>query len=185
MSKVFIAGSITIKNLTDDFLNRINNIVDNNFTILVGDASGVDLSVQEHLRNLCADNVFVYCSGIQPRNNVNSWPVRAVSAASKEGTRAFFSAKDKAMAAEADFGLMVWDKKSTGTLSNVIEMVRDRKKVAVYLNKDRHFIDIKTPDELDVLVSYMSDGARDLAEKKIQLSSKLSSVRSVQLGLAL
>ncbi|MFK0300175.1 hypothetical protein ACIQTU_13260 [Brevundimonas sp. NPDC090276] len=185
MTKVFIAGSITIKNLSEEFLIRINNIVDKGLTVLVGDAGGVDLSVQEYLKNLSAENVIVYCSGYVPRNNVNSWPVVAVKVDAKEGTRAFFTAKDKEMAAVADFGLMVWDKKSTGTLSNVIEMIKDRKMVAVYLNKDGVFFDVKTPDDLEILVSKMSDGARELAEKKISLSSKLNSVRSVQLGLGL
>lgn len=183
--KVFIAGSITIKNLNDDFLHRVRSVVDRGFDVLVGDAAGVDLSVQEYLRELGADKVTVYCSGYVPRNNVSSWLVKSIIVDAKEGTRAFFSAKDRAMAAEADYGLMVWDKKSTGTLSNVIEMVRDRKKVAVYLNKDKIFIDVKTPEELDVLVSKMSEGARELAEKKISLTSKLNSVKSVQLGLGI
>lgn len=185
MTNVFIAGSITIKNLNNEFLSRINNIVDMGFIVLVGDAPGVDLSVQEYLRNLCADNVLIYCSGGQPRNNVNSWPVRAVVATSKEGTRDFFAAKDKAMAKDADFGLMVWDKKSTGTLSNIIEMLRLGKKVAVYLNKDEKFMDIKTSEDLTALVCCMSTGAREIAEKKIKLSSKLSSLQSEQLGLSL
>ncbi len=38
------------------------------------------------------------------------------------------------MARNSDYGLMIWDCKSTGTLSNVIELLRDRKKTVVFAN---------------------------------------------------
>ena len=183
MAKVFIAGSITIKNLDENIRSRISSVVDKYHSVIVGDADGVDLAVQEILRDFGSEDVTVYCSGFQPRNNVGSWSVKPVESGSKEGTRSYFSAKDKVMAKDADFGLMIWDKKSTGTLSNVIEMVRDRKKVAVYLNKDKKFIDILNPQDVMDMVSLMSSGAKELAEKKISLTSKLQSIQTVQTSL--
>lgn len=40
----------------------------------------------------------------------------------------FYAAKDQRMAEEASVGLMVWDGKSVGTLTNVLRLVRRRKK---------------------------------------------------------
>lgn len=58
--------------------------------------------------------------------------MRVVNTSHAAGTRAFFTAKDLKMAEEADYGLMVWDTKSTGTLSNVIELLK-RKNALLFL----------------------------------------------------
>ena len=47
MHKVFISGSMKIKNLDNNVLKRLNNIIDSNYQIIVGDANGVDSSIQE------------------------------------------------------------------------------------------------------------------------------------------
>jgi len=43
------------------------------------------------------------------------------------------------MADVADYGLMIWDAKSTGTLSNVIELLKRKKKAVVFVNKEKTF----------------------------------------------
>ena len=43
------------------------------------------------------------------------------------------------MAEAADYGLMIWDAKSTGTLSNVIELLSRKKKSLVFVNKEKEF----------------------------------------------
>lgn len=45
----------------------------------------------------------------------------------------FYAQKDKAMAKDADFGLMVWDGKSKGTLNNMINLLLQEKSVLLYL----------------------------------------------------
>jgi hypothetical protein len=45
MTKIFIAGSISIKHLDLKVKERIDNIIDANHTVLVGDADGVDYSI--------------------------------------------------------------------------------------------------------------------------------------------
>ncbi|MQW28393.1 hypothetical protein [Sinorhizobium meliloti] len=39
------------------------------------------------------------------------------------------------MAENAEIGFMLWDSKSTGTLSNIIELTRRGKKTVVFVNK--------------------------------------------------
>lgn len=185
MTTVFIAGSIKIERLDPRFIERIRNIVTERFEIVVGDANGADSSIQNELHNQCAENVTVYCSGDKPRNNIGSWKVKAIYSAARHGTREFFTAKDKAMARDADYGLMLWDAASAGTLSNVIELIKASKKCVVFVNKQKEFVNLKAPNDLNALVSVMSNGARDQVEKKIGLSRKLSELSNHQFGLPL
>lgn len=182
-TKVFIAGSITIKNIDIKVKERIKNIIDQHFEVLVGDADGVDSSVQKILNELNANSVRVFCSGQNPRNNLGGWSVESVFTLHKEGSRAFFTAKDVKMAEAADFGLMIWDTKSTGTLSNVIELLSAKKKSVVFINKDKLFKNVGSVEQLEELVALMSDHAKNKAEDKIRLSEKIARLKNEQLNM--
>ena len=182
MTTVFIAGSTSISRLHEKVQERINKIVSSNFDVVVGDADGVDKSIQECLAKQQADRVTVYCTGDTPRNNIAKWPVHSVSSKAKVGTRAYFTAKDLEMARRSDYGLMIWDCKSTGTLSNVIELLKEKKKSVVFVNKRTAFVSICDHTELDHLLTFMSDNARAKAEKKIGLSSKIASLKQEPLS---
>jgi predicted XRE-type DNA-binding protein len=162
---------------------RINRIVSSDFKVVVGDADGADTSIQECLRTYNASKVTVYCTGEAPRNNIASWPVHRVQSKARAGTRAFFTAKDLEMAKNSDYGLMVWDCKSTGTLSNVIELLKEKKKSVVFVNKNKEFVTISDKSGLDHLLTFMSAHAREKAEGKIDLSKKISSLSQEQLSL--
>lgn len=182
MTTVFIAGSISISRLHEKVQERINEIVSSNLNVVVGDADGADTSIQECLRKYQADKVTVYCTGETPRNNVAEWPMHRVNSKAKVGTRAYFTAKDLEMARQSDYGLMIWDCKSTGTLSNVIELLKEKKKSFVFVNKRAEFVTICDRAGLDHLLTFMSDNARAKAEKKIGLSSKVASLRQEPLS---
>lgn len=176
MTTVFIAGSISISRLHEKVQERIGKIVSSDHNVVVGDADGADTSIQECLLNYNAHKVTVYCTGDTPRNNVADWPVHRVHSKAKAGTRAFFTAKDLEMARNSDFGLMVWDCKSTGTLSNVIELLKGGKKSVVFVNKNKEFLNIGDKTGLDSLLGFMSDHARMKAEEKIGLSEKIAAL---------
>lgn len=184
MTTVFIAGSISISRLHAKVQERINKIVSSDFDIVVGDADGADTSIQECLLKHQARKVTVYCTGDAPRNNVAEWPVHKVTSKAKAGTRAYFTAKDLEMARRSDYGLMVWDCKSTGTLSNVIELLKEKKKSVVFVNKKTDFVTISDRAGLDHLLALMSDHARIKAEEKIGLSSVVASLGQEKLALA-
>ncbi|MEB2854099.1 XRE family transcriptional regulator [Pseudomonas atacamensis] len=183
MTTVFIAGSIAISRLDDKVKARIENIVASDLDIVVGDADGADTSIQECLREFGAKRVTVYCSGDHPRNNLAQWPVANIYPNSKPGSRAFFTAKDLEMARTSNYGLMIWDCKSTGTLSNVIELIKENKKSVVFINKNKEFLNISNPDDLNHLVAFMSEFARSKAEQKIGLSSKIHGLAQEQYSL--
>lgn len=183
MTTVFIAGSIAIKKLHPFFRDRLANIVQSQFDIVLGDADGADSSIQQALFDLHAEKVTVYCTGLKPRNNLGSWPVQNITSDAEPGTREFFTAKDVKMASAADYGLMVWDTKSTGTLSNVLELLRLGRKSVVFINKDKRFINVCSTKEIDDLISSMSETAKFKAEEKIKLSRKIVALKSPELGL--
>ena len=64
MHKVFVSGSINIKSLNQDILSRLDNILAADLEVIVGDANGVDSSIQAYLFEREAMNVVVYCAGI-------------------------------------------------------------------------------------------------------------------------
>lgn len=183
MTTVFIAGSISITHLHEKVQERISKIVSSDFNVVVGDADGADTSIQECLRSYRASRVTVFCTGEAPRNNVACWPVHHVQSKARAKSRAFFTAKDVEMAKNSDFGLMVWDCKSTGTLSNVIELLKEKKKSVVFVNRHKDFITVGDQAGLTQLLHFMSDHARAKAEEKIGLSAKIAELNQESLFL--
>ncbi len=179
-STVFIAGSISISRLHDKVRERINKIVSSHLNVVVGDAYGADTAIQKCLRDCRATKVTIYCTGDTPRNNMADWLVHGVHSKARAGSRAFFTAKDLDMARSSDYGLMIWDCKSTGTLSNVIELLKEGKKSVVFINKNQDFITVADKLGLDRLLRLMSEYARANAEQKIGLSEKLAEIGQEQ-----
>ncbi|HFT0296565.1 hypothetical protein ACQCPK_07730 [Proteus mirabilis] len=185
MTTVFIAGSIKITKLDKLVIERVRKIVDSGYQIVVGDANGVDSSIQKLLMELNSNNTTVFSSGTYPRNNLGKWSVHVVNSKHSPGSRAFFTDKDIKMAEIADYGLMIWDSQSIGTLSNVIELLRQKKFSAIFVNKVKTFELIKNTNDLKKLISHMSPNALEKAEQKIKLSQKLEQLDNNQIQMVL
>jgi hypothetical protein len=178
MPTVFIAGSITIKHLDMEVQERLMNVIVQKHPILVGDADGADTAIQQFLFENGARLVTVYCTGKSPRNNIGDWAIHCVTTYHKPGSRAYFTVKDVAMAAAADHGLMIWDAKSTGTLSNVIELLSRKKNALVFVNNAKTFHKVLCAADLSDLVAQMTDSARLKADTKIGLFERLDALHS-------
>ena len=150
--RIFVAGPQAISCLGKKVMNRLNNIYKNGFTVLVGDAAGVDKSVQQHFLNLGYQNIVVFASEGRVRNNLGGWPVKAVPV--PKGVRGFdfYATKDKAMADNADYGFMVWNGTSRGTRANIVNLLNQGKKVLVYLNHKDNFFVIDDFNKFDNLI---------------------------------
>lgn len=183
MNKIFISGSMTIKKIDKKVEERIDNIIDSNFPILLGDANGVDASIQQLIKSKDYKNVIIYCSGNHVRNNIGRWKVRKIKTDHEKNSRLFFTAKDVQMAKECDYGLMVWDSKSTGTLSNVYELLSQGKKSLVFLNKTKEFVKITNLDEFEQLISFMSNKSFEKADQKIQIRKKIQGLKYAQMDM--
>jgi len=130
---VFISGSISINNLPKLAIEKIDAIIKQNHAVLIGDANGVDLRIQKHLSEKHYQNIRVYFAGGRVRNNVGNWVTKQITPPSNEKGRALYTLKDKAMAHDADYGLMIWDGESQGTLNNILTMKSNKKKFMVIM----------------------------------------------------
>lgn len=176
MPTVFIAGSLAIKHLDDAVKERINKIVENGLSVVVGDAKGADSAVQAHLARRAFRDATVFASNGVPRNNIGDWIVASVATEGRRGTRHFFAAKDQAMAEVADYGLMIWDGKSAGTLRNVLELFSRQKPCVVWLQQRKEFRTVATSEQLDLLLNELSVEAKRAIESKIRLSALLQRI---------
>jgi hypothetical protein len=153
-SKVFIAGSRRLSRLNPSVRRRIDSIVEKGLTVIIGDASGVDKAVQTYLCEKHYENVIIFCMDDACRNNVGSWPVRKIHAPeSKRRDFAYYSTKDRAMATEADYGFMLWDGHSRGTLANIVNLVRDGKPVVLCVAPSKSFQTVRDPAQLIQLLA--------------------------------
>ena len=135
--KIFISGSKSISKLPELAKIFIDQFIENNDEILVGDCYGVDAVVQKYLDSKGYSNVIVYCSGETPRNNfVTGAKVCSCAEAAKGLTgSAFQYVKDIQMAQDCDTALMIWDGKSKGTAEN-IRRVKETGKPYRIINED-------------------------------------------------
>ena len=131
MGKVFISGSIHISSLPPQAIEKIDSIISQNLDVLIGDAKGVDLAVQKYLYKKNYKNVTVYYAGSEIRNNVGQWRTKNVLPENGEKGRDLYTLKDRLMAKDTDYGLMVWDSESKGTLNNILLMDKLNKKFVV------------------------------------------------------
>ncbi len=162
MTTVFLSGSRKINRLNNVVRARLQTIVDRGLRVLVGDAYGADTALQSYLNEKGYRNVTIYCSGPTCRNNVGSWITQNIDVDPKLRGRAFYTEKDRGMAAQAQYGLVVWDGRSPGSLNNVFEMLRHGKMVAVYVAPRRGFLDVKELADTDVLLqAYAQYPAQD------------------------
>lgn len=169
MTNIFIGGSRKIARLAQPVQQRIDNIIGNNFTVLVGDASGVDLQIQKYLFAQNYTNVTVFCTGNRCRNNVGQWETRNVEADRHSKGFSFYVVKDLQMAQEATYGFMIWDAKSKGTLNNVLNLLRLGKKVLVYFAATQSFQTVRTVDDLRELLAKCDQQDVVMFEKELSL----------------
>jgi len=153
-AKVFIGGSRSLSRLPRAILNRLDRIIDKGLSVLVGDAKGMDKAVQGYLASKNYDQVIVFCMAGACRNNLGHWPTHEVEGDS-HGRRdaSYYGRKDRAMGAEADYGFMLWDGKSRGTLANIEDLLRREKPVVAYIAPNRSFVTLREPADLDRLLS--------------------------------
>lgn len=147
-STVFVAGSRQISRLPAEVRARLDTMIEKGFRILVGDANGADKAVQRYLADKSYPNVLVHCMKDHCRNNVGNWPTRQVIPSAGAKGFDYYSGKDRVMADSAEYGLMLWDGKSKGTINNIVNLSRDGKPIVVYLAPKRQFLTVKTFDDL-------------------------------------
>ena len=151
MTKVFIGGSRRITRLSAEVQARLDRIIDSRLPVVVGDANGADKAVQGHLAGGKYPLVEVFSSDAKPRNNLGGWPVRVMRPGHSARGFEYYAVKDRAMAADATVGLMLWDGESRGTLLNVLRLLALGKPVVVYDQSAAAFGEVRNRHDFDNL----------------------------------
>jgi len=168
--KVFTAGARAVSVLDESVKERLKNIYTKNYTVIVGDASGVDCAVQRFFSNHNYRDVIVYASEGKARNNIGNWDVHSVDVPIRSRGFDYYAVKDMAMANDADYGFMIWNGESKGTLNNIINLLNLDKKSIVYLTTNKEFYSIDGIDELQELVDSCGQTAKNLLNKLVKSS---------------
>ena len=151
---VFISGSRDIKTFDERVLDVLYDELNASANILVGDADGVDAELQKFCRKHDYKNVTVYAANGKARNN-SGFPVKNILTDKNMFYKNFFIQKDIAMTDSADFGIVIWDGKSKGSLNNINRLVQQNKPCHVYLadqsrwvwvHSERDFATLKNPE---------------------------------------
>ena len=177
MTTVFLSGSRRINRLNDLVRSEIQNMIEQGFHIVVGDANGADKALQSYLAGQGYRKVVVFCAGQDCRNNIGGWEVHEVSVNPKLRGRAFYTQKDKEMASQADYGLVLWDGKSVGSINNVHELLKNGKKVIVYLSPEKRFMNVTGLEDVDTLVKNCELPDNHAIHKTLGLSRNLEDSR--------
>lgn len=174
MTTIFIGGSRRISRLPAEVRARLDNVMASGHSVVVGDAMGADKAAQAHLHAAGYPHVTVYGSGASCRNNLGQWPCHLVRSedASKRGFQ-MHAEKDRAMATVADFGLMIWDGESPGTLLNVLRLVRAGRIAVLFHVPERRAVNVKTAEDWHVLIGACSPEVVDAAKRRALTSEWL------------
>ena len=78
------------------------------------------------------------------------------------------------MSHDADYGFMIWDGESKGTLNNVLNLVQQGKAVLVYRSPSREFIQIKSIDDVVAIVASCPSEVVANLNKRIELEKRVA-----------
>lgn len=178
MTNVFIGGSRKISRLNGMVKGRTENILNEGMSVLIGDANGADKAIQEHLAEQGYRNVTVYCTGEKCRNNIGNWETHQIKSDRKKKDFEFYTAKDLEMSKDADYGFMLWEGSSVGTLNNILNLLDRGKKVVVFFAPENDFITVRSLQDLEMLLEKCASENIEKFEKRLGLSKRTGVLQS-------
>ena len=175
MSKVFLGGSRKMGRLNQAVKERTGNIITNGYLILLGDANGADKAMQRYLAEKNYRNVLVFCMGDVCRNNIGKWKTRNVHSSRSNKDFYYYSTKDVLMSDEADYGFMLWDGRSKGTLNNILNLCERNKKVLVYLSPTKSFYTVNDMQDVSKLLEHCDPDSLKKFDQAIAIGRRIHS----------
>ena len=163
--KIVLGGSRKLAYMPEEVMSRLETYMAKDAEFLVGDAPGIDSKFQEILKKNGYKNVTVLSSADQVRNNLGNWVTRIIDSGLKSKSAARHTAKDRVMTAEAETGVMIWDKESAGTLANVIDLVNSGKSCLMYIAGDNELIEIDNQSTLEALIAKYQDVGKEVKNR--------------------
>jgi hypothetical protein len=174
MTTVFIGGSRDFSRLNDVICERLQAVLDADLGVFLGDANGADKAAQRWFADRGYRQVTVFHSGSSPRNNLGNWETRTIVPKSKKKDFLYHTAKDLAMAEQADYGFMLWDGISKGSLNNILNLLERDKKVVVYFNPAGKCINLRRAADVIPLLDQCPKTSMEEFESKINLSARIA-----------
>ena len=150
--RVFLGGSKSITEFTDDEKSVIDGYIAKDYQILVGDCRGADTEIQKHLVERGYTNVKVYATDGETRNNVGNFKVIDCPSMLTPEARArkdyfYYRIKDWRMMILCDEILMFWDGSSKATRENLEDGLRKKKPTKAVL-RPFEVRELKSEDEI-------------------------------------
>ena len=175
--KIVLGGSRHLEFIPQEVAICLDDWMSQSNEFLVGDAPGSDRAFQRYLQSRRYKEVIVFTSADEIRNNLGNWHVETVESGLKSKSSAVHAFKDRKMSHLAENGLMIWDCKSAGTVSNVIDLLRQGKNCLIWVEPDS---DMYQFDNLDSLEKWMFDykEVRDEALKRLKTFSNRDAKRN-------
>jgi adenine-specific DNA-methyltransferase len=117
--------------------------------------------------------VLIYFVGDAPRNNVGKWTTKRIVDRKRLSGREFYALKDKAMSDVADYGFVLWDGKSPGSVQNMLWLSKRGKKIVVYKAPDRTFNNLANFEDLVGFLANSDEAVLAEISGKIRLPDQL------------
>jgi len=174
--KIVLGGSRHLEFIPNEITERLQEWMESSSEFLVGDAPGTDRAFQMFLVSRQYLSVTVFTSADEIRNNLGNWQVEKVDSGLKSKSNAVHAFKDRKMSQIADVGLMIWDCKSAGTLSNVIDLIGQGKNCFIWVAPDSDLYQFDNSDSLEKWMENFPE-VRDEALKRLSTFHKREAKR--------
>jgi hypothetical protein len=176
--KIVLGGSRHLEFIPNEIAHRLGEWIENSSEFLVGDAPGTDRAFQVFLSSNNYPSVTVYTSADAVRNNLGNWRVEKVESGLKSKSNAVHAFKDRKMSEISDIGLMIWDCKSAGTLSNVIDLLDQGKNCFIWVAPDSDLYQFDNSVSLEKWMKNYPE-VRDEALRRLSTFQKRTSKRII------
>jgi hypothetical protein len=91
------------------------------------------------------------------RNNLGNWESRRIVSDQKIKNFKYYATKDLAMVNETDYGFMLWDSESKGTLNNIVNLLMKNKQVVVYFSPKKSLYQLNNINDISKLLNNCDD----------------------------
>lgn len=85
------------------------------------------------------------------------------------------------MAESADYGFVLWDGKSPGSISNVITLLKRGRNALVYFAPEKEFLQVTSVRDLERVLSKATPEALGQIDRKVGLEKSISELEAVKL----
>lgn len=137
---IFVSGSMSVRILPDLVRKWLDKIIENGDQILVWDAKGVDLLIQEYAARIERARVTVYSIYDKPRNIASKRFNTVCLSIASHITREEQSQKDSKMTEWSDTSFIIWDGKSNGSYQNALRWMSLKKNVQIFLVPESRYL---------------------------------------------